>query len=115
MRRKSDAGGRQETGRASKVGDGLDPDGCARCMHFLVVVKSETWRTGHESGHRWCGRILTVSRSTASCLPIFSGTEAGRKSGGHKSQGVDRGVYRVLDRGHSARCSRRRLKTSSEG
>ena len=43
--------------RASKVGDGSDFDGYARCLHFLEVVKSETWRASHESGRRWCGSI----------------------------------------------------------
>ena len=43
--------------RASKVGDGFDPYGCARCLHFLEVVKSETWRAGHESGRRWYGSV----------------------------------------------------------
>ena len=48
--------------RASKVGDGFDPDGCARCLHFLEVVKSETWRAGHERGRRWCGSVGTVDK-----------------------------------------------------
>ena len=43
--------------RASEVGDGFDTDSFARCLHFLEVVKSETWRAGHESGRRWCGSV----------------------------------------------------------
>ena len=31
--------------RASKVGDGLDPDGLAQCLRFLEMVKSETWES----------------------------------------------------------------------
>ena len=54
--------------RASKVGDGSDPDGCARCLHFLEVVKSETWRTGHESGRRWCGSVGTVDQQINSFM-----------------------------------------------
>lgn len=65
MRRQQDAGRKQLMGRvvtrkerrASRVGDGFDPDGFARCLHFLEVVRSETWRTGHESGRRWCGSV----------------------------------------------------------
>ena len=68
MRRKSDAGGRQETGRASEVGDSFNPDGCARCMPFLEVIKSGTWRAGHESGRRWCGRVLTVDQQVDSFI-----------------------------------------------
>ena len=51
---------------ASKVGDGFDPDGFALCLHFLEVVKSETWRAGHESGRRWYGSILTVDQQVNS-------------------------------------------------
>ena len=70
MRRQQDVGSRQDTGwdmmrtarRASKVGDGSDPDGFARCLHFLEVVKSETWRAGHESGRRWYGSVRTADQ-----------------------------------------------------
>ena len=59
--------------RASKVGDVSDPDGFARRLHFLEVVKSETWRAGHESGRRWCGSVLTVDQQVENfMLPPFS-------------------------------------------
>ena len=101
--------------RASKAGDSFDPDVSARCLHFLEVMKSETWRAGHE---RIAGGVATcepcTTRSTASCLPIFSVTEAGRKGWWSKEPGCGPGSVQGSRQGRFARGSRRRFKACSE-
>ena len=46
--------------RVSKVDDDSNFNGYTRCLYFLEVVKSKTYRTSYESGRRWCSRVLTV-------------------------------------------------------
>ena len=70
---------------------------------MVVVVKSETWRCGHENGRRWHDGALTVDNPFMHA--DFSVTEAGRKRWWSKLQGSGPGWYRDLDRGHFVRCS----------
>lgn len=54
----------RERREKTKVGQAFDPNGFALSLHLLVMVKSETWRGGHENCCRRHGGVLAMDNQS---------------------------------------------------